>query len=94
MKKNPAVHLRESDIKKMKRDVSDKALKYGLVLFLSVMRDKEGYGIKRLKRLYEELLELADSLNKGYVNLFDLEKTLQEEANIVIHMKVGDEKKC
>lgn len=82
--------LRESDVKKMKRDASDKALKYGLVLFLTVMRDKEGYGIKRLKRIYDNMQELADSINKGYVNLFDLEKTLQEEANINIFMKVGE----
>lgn len=89
-KKNPCVQIRESDIKKMKRDASDKALKYGLVLFLTVMRDKEGYGIKRLKRIYENMQELADSINKGYVNLFELEKTLQEEANINIFMKVGE----
>lgn len=89
-KKNPHIMLRESDVKKMKRDASDKALKYGLVLFLTVMRDKEGYGIKRLQRIYEHMQELADSINKGYVNLFDLEKTLQEEANINIFMKVGE----
>jgi hypothetical protein len=89
-KKNPHIMLRESDVKKMKRDASDKALKYGLVLFLTVMRDKEGYGIKRLKRVYDNMQELADSINKGYVNLFDLEKTLQEEANINIFMKVGE----
>lgn len=89
-KKNPCVQLKASDVKKMKRDASDKALKYGLVLFLTVMRDKEGYGIKRLQRIYDNMQELADSINKGYVNLFDLEKTLQEEANINIFMKVGE----
>ena len=89
-KKNPHIMLRESDVKKMKREASDKALKYGLVLFLTVMRDKEGYGIKRLKRIYDNMQKLADSINKGYVNLFDLEKVLREEANINVFMNVGE----
>ena len=54
------------------------------------MRDKEGYGIKRLQRIYDEVQDLADSISKGYVNLFDLEKALREEANINIFMKEGD----
>ena len=90
-KKNPTVQLRQSDIKKMKREASDKALKYGLVIFLTVMRDKEGYGIKRLKRLYDRIQNLSDSISKGYVNLFDLEKVLREEANINVFMKEGAE---
>lgn len=88
-KKNPCVHLKESDIKKIKSQAADKALKYGLVLFLTVMRDKEGYGLKRLQRVYENMIELADSINKGYVNWQDLETTLFEESNIKIHFKVG-----
>ena len=83
-KKNPIIQLRASDIKRMKREASDQALKSSFVLFLSVMRDKEGYGIKRLQRVYDEVQALADSISKGYVNLFDLEKALREEANINI----------
>ena len=89
-KKNTHIMLRESDIKKMKRDASDKALKYGLVLFLTVMRDKEECEIEELQRIYDYMQDLADSINKGYVSLYDLEKALREEANINIFMKVGD----
>ena len=91
-KKNPHVMLRESDLNRIKKQTADTTLKYGLILFLSVMRDKEQYGIKRLKRVYENMLELADSINKGYVKLFDLEKVLLEEANITIEMKVSEGK--
>lgn len=90
-KKNRTIQLRESNIKKMKREASDNALKYAFVLFLTVMRDKEGYGVKRLQRVYDHIQDLADSITKGYVNLFDLEKVLREEANINVFMKEGDE---
>lgn len=84
-KKNPAVHLKQSDVKKLKEDATNAGLKYAIILFFTVMRDKEGYGIKRLKRLYDRTTELADSINKGYVNWKDLEKVLADEADITLH---------
>lgn len=82
-KKNSVVHLKQSEVKKIERKAADAGLKYAILLFFTVMRDKEGYGIKRLKRIYEEVTELADSINKGYVKWQDLEQTLKDEANIV-----------
>lgn len=83
-KKNPARYLRESDIRKMKKEEADAAVRYATVIFLSVMRDNEGYGVKRLKRVYEGIEYLADSISRGYVKLQDLEKVLKDEANINI----------
>lgn len=83
-KKNPVVHLKQSDVKNLKNEATNIGIKYALVLFLSVMRDKEGYGLKRIKRVYKEALELADSINKGYVKWDDLEKALQVESDINI----------
>ena len=87
-KKNPCVHLKQSDVKRMKEDARNAGLKYAILLFFTVMRDKEGYGIKRLKRIYEEATELADSINKGYVKWKDLEKVLEEEADITLELDV------
>ena len=81
-KKNPVVHLKQSDVKKMKEEATNAGLKYAVLLFFTVMRDKEGYGIKRLKRLFDRVTELADSINKGYVDWKDLEKALSDEADI------------
>ena len=83
-KKNPARYLRESDIRKMKKEAADDAVRYATVIFLSVMRDNEGYGVKRLKRVYEGIEYLADSISQGYVKLQDLEQALKEEADIII----------
>ena len=83
-KRNPARQLRESDIRRIKKEAADAAVRYALVLFLNVMRDTEGYGVKRLKRVYEAIEYLADSVSRGYVKLEDLERVLKDEANINI----------
>lgn len=83
-KKNPARQLRESDIRRIKKEAADDAIRYSLALFLSVMRDTEGYGVKRLKRVYEAIEYLADSVTKGYVKISDLEQVLKDEADIHI----------
>ena len=49
-KKNPCVHLKQSDIKRIKREAADSELNYVVILLLAVMHDKGGYGRKRLKR--------------------------------------------
>lgn len=89
-KKNPVRQLRESDIKKIKLEATQNAINFSNLIFLSVMRDKEGYGVKRLKRLYDRIQNLVDSFNQGYVNIYDLKKVLEEEAGIAISF--GDQK--
>ena len=80
-KKNPVRQLRESDIKRIKKEAADDAIRYATVIFLSVMRDNEGYGVKRLKRVYEAIEYLADSISRGDVKLADLEQVLKDEAD-------------
>lgn len=87
-KKNPCVNLKQSDVKHIKKEATNEGLKYAILLFFTVMRDKEGYGIKRLKRIYEETTALADSINKGYVKWKDLEQVLKEEADITIELEM------
>lgn len=84
-KKNPVVHLNQSKVNKIKEDATNDGLKYAIILFFTVMRDKEGYGLKRLKRLYDRVTDLADSINKGYVKWQDLEKVLADEADIKLY---------
>ena len=83
-KKNPVRQLRESDIKKIKLEATQNAINFSNLIFLSVMRDKEGYGVKRLKRLYDRMQDLIDSVNQKYVNMYDLKKTFEEETGIPI----------
>ena len=69
-----------ADVAKAKRE----AVMSAIAIFFTVMRDKEGYGIKRLRRLWDEVNDLSDSITKGFVSVPDLIKVLEEEAGIVI----------
>lgn len=44
----------------------------------SALRDKEGFGYTRLRRVWDEVNYLADSVSKGYVSIADLEKELED----------------
>jgi hypothetical protein len=74
----------QADINKAKKDAQIKAINYTWAIFFTVMRDKEGYGRKRLKRLWREVSDLSDSIAKGYVSVNDLMRTLDEEMGIVL----------
>lgn len=69
-----------ADVKRAK----DEAIRIVWAIFFTVMRDKEGYGNRRLKRLWDEVNALADSVSKGYVSIKDLTRALKEEADIEI----------
>lgn len=60
------------------------AYKANMILGLTVLHDKFGFGQKRLERYIDEVLELLDSYNKGYINVQDLEKVLLEEVKLKI----------
>ena len=83
-KKNPCIHLKQSDVKKLKNDATNIGIRYAMVIFLYVMREKEGFGHKRLKRVYDEMNDVVDSINKGYINLNDLEQVLSLEYDLTI----------
>lgn len=83
-KKNPCIHLKQSDVKKLKNDATNIGIRYAMVIFLYVMREKERFGHKRLKRVYDEMNDVVDSINKGYINLNDLEQVLSLEYDLTI----------
>lgn len=72
----------QADVKRAKQAAQDEAIKLAWTIFFTVMRDKEGYGIKRLRRLWAEVENLSDSIAKGYVSMDDLRNALREEAGI------------
>ena len=86
-KKNPSIHLKQSDVNKLKNDATSIGIRYAMVIFLYVMREKEGYGDKRLKRVYDEMNDVVDSINKGYINLNDLEQVLSLEYDLTIEFQ-------
>lgn len=73
-----------ADVNKAKAKAQEEAVNIATEIFFTVMRDKEGWGVKRLQRLWDEVNELSDSLSRGYVSVKDLLWVLDEEAGIVI----------
>ena len=53
----------QADIIKAKKEAQNKAINYAWAIFFTVMVDKEGYGKKRLNRIWEEVCDLSDSIS-------------------------------
>lgn len=83
-KKNPTVQMRASDVKKLKAQCTKDALEASMAIFLTVMHDKEGYGITRLRRLHDKLNAYAEMVSEGYVSIKELKDALVDEMGIRI----------
>lgn len=73
-----------ADVKKAKRQATEDAISATWAIFFTVMRDKEGYGPKRLCRLWDRVNDLSDSIARGYVSVNDLKKVLADETGITL----------
>lgn len=88
MKLNPNRKVQYSikQIRKMKAEEYKKGQQEALnivnVFPLLVLRDKFGFGKKRLKRFSEEYLEVIDAYNKDYLDFDDVVKMMEEETGI------------
>lgn len=59
------------------------AVKCYSVAVAMVLHDKLGFGSIRLNRVMGQIQETFDSIQRDYVKIGDLEKTLQEECGIL-----------
>ena len=59
-----------------------RALTAAWSIFFTVLLDKEGYDLLRIKRVWQECEYLSDSIAQGRVNVADLRKVLVEEYGI------------
>ena len=66
-----------ADVQKAKKAAQNEAVTTAWAIFFSALRDKEGFGYTRLRRVWDEVNYLADSVSKGYVSIADLEKELE-----------------
>ena len=83
-KKNPSVVLKQSDIKRIKKEIRDDAINKAFILFFTVMHDKWGFGQKRLARMLKQIDELSAMVNETphTVTIEQLKKSLREELKI------------
>lgn len=73
-----------ADVERAKQDATRLATKRAFILLFNVLRDKEGYDLDGLQRIWNETMDLADGVAKGYCKLSDLNEVLREEEGIRI----------
>lgn len=84
--KDPVFNLKQSEIQAIKDKAFNEAIDKSFVLMLGlpmmVLHDQWGYGKVRCERFIDQVLEIYDSFNKGYLDFDDIIKTLEEESGI------------
>ena len=75
-RKQPAT---QADVERARAQGRQQGVLDCAVLFLTVLRDKEGFETEDLKRLWSELGDLGDSVVNGYTSIADLKNVLKQE---------------
>lgn len=87
-KKEAVLNVRREDLEKAKKDATDKAVRQAFVLMMNVpliiLKDKYGFGAKRLEIFMNYMLDQFDSIEKQYVNFDDMKRALEEETGIKV----------
>lgn len=68
----------KADVEKAKRQAQEYAINSVWAVFFTALRDKEGFGYKRLRRVWDEVNYISDSIDKGYIDVKDLVNELKE----------------
>ena len=74
----------QADVKKAKEQAQEDAVRLAWSIFFTVLRDKEGYALEDMRRIWAEINDLSDSIAKGYCTVSDLRTILREEAGAEI----------
>lgn len=73
-----------ADVNKAKKQATEYAIAQAWSIFFTVLRDKEGYEIEDLARVWREIEDLSDSVSKGYCTIADLRNVLRQEMGAVL----------
>ena len=78
--------LTDKDVKKMEESVAKDSIDFTIMNYVACvalcLHDKLGFGHDRAYRFMQDVDNLFDSINKGYLSLDDVLKTVEEEIGI------------
>ena len=78
--------LTDKDIKVMEENVKKESIDFTIMNYVACvalcLHDKLGFGHDRACRFLQDVDNLFDSINKGYLSLDDVLKTIEEEIGI------------
>ena len=90
-KKTPTYNLTWEQIETMKRDACRQASRVLWELMLGlptmVLSDKHDFDADKLNEFVDDVLDLYDSYEQGYLSLQDVETALKDEVGIIVHEK-------
>lgn len=72
-----------ADVERAEKKGHNSGLRLSMAIFLTVLVDKFN-GKDYIQDVWRECEDLSDSISKGYVNFWDLKRTLEEEYNIYV----------
>lgn len=70
-----------------KADSIKKAADYSIAVPMIVLRDEFGFGEQRLTKFFEGFVEIYDSIDKGYLDIKDIVRTLEKEVRIKLAVR-------
>ena len=59
----------KADVKRAELRGRDDGIKFASALFLMALRDKEGFDLEALQKVWKEVGDLADSIAEGYCSI-------------------------
>lgn len=80
-RKRPAT---QADVAKAKKQATDDAISLAMTIFLTVLKDKNGFSNEELQDTWKNVENLSESIKDGYVNVYDLRIVLREEYEIYV----------
>lgn len=91
VKSEPVINIKSSDVQNIKEKATSEAVNKAFLMMLGlpvlVLRDKWGFGKVRSERFIDQVLEIYEAFDKGYLTLDDIHDVLWEEAGVKIHKK-------
>lgn len=87
-KKTATLNLTYDQFERFKEELTRQTAYTSLLMMLGipliVLRDKHGFGKKRLEKFISDAIDQFDSFDKGYLTLDDLQKTIFEETGVKV----------
>lgn len=80
-RKRPAT---QADVEKAKKQATDEAVSLAMTIFLTVLKDKNGFSNEELSDTWANVENLSASIRDGYVSVYDLRTVLRDEYEIYV----------
>ena len=74
----------QADVEKAKKQATDEAVSLAMTIFLTVLKDKNGFSNEELQDTWDNVENLSASIRDGYVSIYDLRTVLREEYEIYV----------